>query len=53
MIVTLQDDKDVVIQFQPERLDLEPFKDARRVLGLVVPDMEVIQDEELERTPSL
>ncbi|KAF1828993.1 hypothetical protein BDW02DRAFT_574389 [Decorospora gaudefroyi] len=48
VIVTLQDGKDIVIQFRPEPLDLEPFQVARRVLGAAVPDVKVIQDEELE-----
>ncbi|KAL9079626.1 MAG: hypothetical protein Q9157_001511 [Trypethelium eluteriae] len=47
-IVTLQNGEDVVIQFRPEPLDLEPFQVARRVLGAVVPDVEVIQNTELE-----
>ncbi|KAF2759776.1 hypothetical protein EJ05DRAFT_474838 [Pseudovirgaria hyperparasitica] len=49
VIVTLQNGEDVVIQFRPEPLDLEPFLLARRVLGEVVPDIKVIQDAELER----
>ncbi|KAI9658972.1 MAG: hypothetical protein M1821_001932 [Bathelium mastoideum] len=48
VIVTLQNDEDVVIQFRPEPLDLEPFQVARRVLGAAVPDIEVIQDQELK-----
>ena len=31
-----------------EHLDLEPFQVAPKVLGAVVPDIKVIQDEELE-----
>ncbi|KAL8908650.1 MAG: hypothetical protein Q9171_005362 [Xanthocarpia ochracea] len=48
VIVTLQNDEEVVIQFRPEPLDLEPFEVARKVLGAAVPGVTVIQDEELE-----
>jgi hypothetical protein len=49
MLVTLQDSKEVVIQFRPEPLDIGPFKVARLALGQVVPDIELLKDEELER----
>lgn len=49
MIVTLQNGEEVVIQFRPEPLDMSPFKMARQFLGPVVPEVELIQDEELER----
>ncbi|KAH8772205.1 hypothetical protein BGZ57DRAFT_896052 [Hyaloscypha finlandica] len=49
MLVTLQDSKEVVIQFRPEPLDIGPFKIARQALGQVVPDIELLKDEELER----
>lgn len=49
MIVTLQNGEEVVIQFRPEVLDVEPFKIARTVLGSVVPDIELLEDEELEQ----
>lgn len=48
VIVTLQNDDDVVIQFRPEPLDLEPFELARKVLGPVVPEIKQLEDEELE-----
>lgn len=48
VIVTLKNDEDVVIQFRPEPLDLEPFELARKVLGPVVPEIKQLQDEELE-----
>ncbi|KAI9706859.1 MAG: hypothetical protein M1820_004638 [Bogoriella megaspora] len=48
MIVTLQNDEEIVIQFRPEPLDLDSFKVARRVLGAIVPDIQIIQDEELK-----
>lgn len=48
VIVTLQNDEEVVIQFRPEPLDLEPFELARKVLGPVVPEIKQLQDEELE-----
>lgn len=46
--MTLQNGEELVIQFRPEPLDLEPFEVARRVLGLVVQEIELLQDEELE-----
>ena len=49
MIVTLQTGDDVVIQFRPEVLDVEPFKIARTALGSVVPDIGLLEDEELEQ----
>ncbi|KAG9234571.1 hypothetical protein BJ875DRAFT_8329 [Amylocarpus encephaloides] len=49
MLVTLQDSKEEVIQFRPEPLDVGPFKIARQALGQVVPDIELLNDEELER----
>ncbi|KAL9024046.1 MAG: hypothetical protein Q9196_006800 [Gyalolechia fulgens] len=50
VIVTLQNGEEVVIQFRPEPLDLEPFELARKVLGpAVVPAVEVVPDEELEQ----
>lgn len=48
MIVTLQNGEEVVIQFRPEPLDLEPFKLAREVLGPVVPEIMQLQDDDLE-----
>ncbi|KAL8942015.1 MAG: hypothetical protein Q9216_001905 [Gyalolechia sp. 2 TL-2023] len=48
-IVTLENGEEVVIQFRPEPLDLEPFVLARKVLGAAVPLIEGIPDEELER----
>ncbi|KAL9117827.1 MAG: hypothetical protein Q9187_005631 [Circinaria calcarea] len=49
MIVTLQNGEDIVIQFRPEPMNIEPFKIAREALGPVVPDIELLEDEELER----
>ena len=49
MIVTLQNGEDVVIQFRPEPLDLESIQVARRALGAIVPNIKVIEDEEMER----
>ncbi|KAL8861264.1 MAG: hypothetical protein Q9178_002480 [Gyalolechia marmorata] len=48
VIVALQNEEEVVIQFRPEPLDLEPFEVARKVLGAAVPVVTEIQDEELE-----
>lgn len=47
MIVTLQNGEEVVIQFRPEVMDLEPFRIAREALGPVVPDIALLEDEEL------
>jgi hypothetical protein len=47
MIVTLQNGEEVVIQFRPEAMDLEPFRIAREALGPVVLDIELLEDEEL------
>lgn len=49
MIVTLQNGEEVIIQFRPESMDIEPLKIARKALGPVVPDIELLNDEELER----
>lgn len=50
VIVTLQNGEEVVIQFRPEPLNLEPFEVARKALGAaVVPDVKAIQDDELQR----
>ncbi|KAL8750640.1 MAG: hypothetical protein Q9184_006354, partial [Pyrenodesmia sp. 2 TL-2023] len=49
VIVTLQNGKEVVIQFRPEPLDLEPFVLARRSLGDAVPQVQVVKDEDLAR----
>ncbi|RDL40083.1 uncharacterized protein BP5553_00062 [Venustampulla echinocandica] len=48
MIVTLQNGEEVVIQFRPEPLDMEPFKLAREAFGSFVPDIELLEDKELE-----
>ncbi|EPE36496.1 hypothetical protein GLAREA_08659 [Glarea lozoyensis ATCC 20868] len=48
-IVTLQDKMEVVIQFRPEPLDLAPFKLARKTLGDVVPEIELLSDKDLEK----
>ncbi|CUS08874.1 unnamed protein product, partial [Tuber aestivum] len=49
MIVTLRSDEEVIIQFRPEPMDMEPFKIAREAFGPVVPDIELLKDEDLER----
>ncbi|KAL8968308.1 MAG: hypothetical protein Q9197_004948 [Variospora fuerteventurae] len=48
VIVALQNGEEVVIQFRPEPLDLEPFELARKVLGAAVPVIETIPHQELE-----
>ncbi len=48
MLVTLKDGKEVVIQFRPEPMNIVPFKIARQALGPIVPDIELVKDEELE-----
>lgn len=49
MIVTLNTGEEIVIQFRPEVLDLEPFKIARAALGSVVPEIGLLEDEELKQ----
>jgi hypothetical protein len=49
MIATLQNGDELVVQFWPEVLDVEPFKIARTALGSVVPDIGLLDDEELEQ----
>lgn len=49
MIVALQDKTELVIQFRPEQLSVEPFKVARAALGPVVPDIVLLKDEDLEQ----
>ncbi|KAI4179335.1 MAG: hypothetical protein LQ346_007221 [Caloplaca aetnensis] len=49
VIVTLQNGEEVVIQFRPEPLDPEPFALARRSLGDAVPEVHVVEDEDLAR----
>ncbi|KAK8153007.1 hypothetical protein BKA80DRAFT_285735 [Phyllosticta citrichinensis] len=48
VIVTLEDGDQVVIQFRREALDLECFHLARRTLGSVVPEIELLHDKELD-----
>ncbi|WEW54614.1 hypothetical protein PRK78_000034 [Emydomyces testavorans] len=48
MIVTLKNKEELVIQFRPEPLDIEPFKVARESLGAVVPTIELLEDDELK-----
>lgn len=49
MIVSLANGESLVIQFRPEPLDLEPFKIARQKLRDVVPDIGLLEDEELKK----
>ncbi|KAI1744370.1 hypothetical protein F4680DRAFT_444399 [Xylaria scruposa] len=48
LLVTLADSREVVVQFRTEPLDIEAFKIAKAALGSVVPDVEVLHNEELE-----
>ncbi|KAL5347221.1 hypothetical protein ACLOAV_007530 [Pseudogymnoascus australis] len=45
--VSLQDGRNVIIQFRIEALDVEPFFRARNILGDLVPIIEAIHDPEL------
>jgi hypothetical protein len=45
--VFLQDGRSVIIQFRIEALDVTPFLRARKLLGDIVPIIEVIHDPEL------
>ena len=49
MIVTLQNDSRMVIQFRLQPLDMTPFQIARRVFGSAVPEIQLLQDHDLER----
>ena len=49
VIVKLEDDREVVVQFRPEILDLKPFIVAKSVLGALVPDIEEILVEALAK----
>ncbi|CAF9920911.1 MAG: hypothetical protein GOMPHAMPRED_002174 [Gomphillus americanus] len=49
VIVKLKDDREVVVQFRPETLDLKPFIVAKSVLGALVPDIEEILVEALAK----
>lgn len=46
--ITLADGREVVIQFQTEKLDLGAFKVAKGALGQVVLDAVALKDKELE-----
>jgi hypothetical protein len=46
VFVTLKNGEEVVIQFRPDPLNIEPFKLARKVLGEVVPEVKLIEDDE-------
>ncbi|KAI9828407.1 MAG: hypothetical protein M1832_002835 [Thelocarpon impressellum] len=48
VIVTLTTGTEVVVQFRYERLDIEPFERAHKLLDGLVPKVEILQDEELE-----
>ena len=47
VIVTLQNGEEIVIQFRPERLNIEPFELARKTLGPVVPEIKPLRDDDL------
>jgi hypothetical protein len=49
MIVTLQAGDELVIQFRPEVSDVGPFKIARAAFGSAVPNIGLLEDEELEK----
>ncbi|KAK3292480.1 uncharacterized protein B0H64DRAFT_328120 [Chaetomium fimeti] len=45
---TLTNNREVVIQFRTEKLDLDVFKVAKGALGQVIPDAVALPDDELE-----
>ncbi|EFY91755.1 hypothetical protein MAC_02345 [Metarhizium acridum CQMa 102] len=49
LFVTLADGREVVVQFRTEPLDMDAFKIAKASLGSIVPDIEALDNEELER----
>ncbi|KAK3942875.1 hypothetical protein QBC46DRAFT_378994 [Diplogelasinospora grovesii] len=48
LFLTLKDNREVVVQFRTEPLDLSAFQVARDILGDVVPTAQVLPDPELE-----
>jgi hypothetical protein len=48
VLLQLQDDREVVIQFRVEPLDIDAFTTAKKVLGSFVPDVQFLQNKELE-----
>ncbi|KAI2472110.1 hypothetical protein F4781DRAFT_420222 [Annulohypoxylon bovei var. microspora] len=47
LFLTLADDREIVLQFRTEPLDLDAFKVAKEALVSVVPDARALEDEEL------
>lgn len=47
MIIELENDGALVVQFRIELLDLKPFEIAREKLGSIVSDIGLLEDEEL------
>ncbi len=48
MIVTLQNDHKIVIQFRHQPLETEPFITARKEFGPIVPEINLLEDQSLE-----
>ncbi|KAI1075149.1 hypothetical protein F5B20DRAFT_595305 [Whalleya microplaca] len=48
LFVTLEDAREVVVQFRTEPLDLDPFRTARGALGSYVPDCGALENKEIE-----
>jgi hypothetical protein len=48
LLVTLADNRKVVVQFRTEQLDIDVFKTAKETLGSFVPDVEALGNEEFE-----
>ncbi|XDG05199.1 hypothetical protein ABKA04_004814 [Annulohypoxylon sp. FPYF3050] len=47
LFLTLEDGREVVVQFRTEPLELDAFKVARKALGSLVPDIRALENEEL------
>lgn len=48
LFLSLTDGREVVIQFRTEPLDVSSFTVAKKVLGSYVPDVQYLEDDELE-----
>lgn len=47
LFLTLEDHREIVLQFHTEPLDLDAFKIAKAALGSSVPDVRLLEDDEL------
>ncbi|KAI6527703.1 hypothetical protein MCOR05_008692 [Pyricularia oryzae] len=50
LLVALEDSREFAVQFRPKELDLDVFYTARKALGDVVPEIGVLEDDELKES---